>query len=215
MLNPETEPIAGELHIAYQHGWSTDEPTWAVLTHGEKVADLAARLGGGVREAQGRAGATEVLLGRSAVEATLAGPTPLVYNSVRRQGPTTVRMDQAVSAASTRAEAGKADGRIRTCDQMVEARAGTGPRPEVSLLLRIAGAEELGAFRLTSESWDFSESVRALSAEAFPAADRVRVMVRIHTSRMTTRSGVAVVFVQPQLVVLDSFSEDVHWSLAA
>ncbi|WP_411573595.1 hypothetical protein [Streptomyces fradiae] len=216
MPNPETELIAGDLHIAFQHGRSTDEPTWAILTNDEaKAADLAARLGGRMREAQGQAGAIEVILGRSAVEATLSGPTALVCNSVRRRGPATVQMDQGGSAALTWSEAGKANGRTRTCDQMVRARAGTGPRPEVSLLLSIAGAEDLGVFRLTSESWDFSEAVRALSAEVVFPGGRVRVVVRIHTSRMTTRSGVAVVFVQPQLVVLDSFSENVHWSLAA
>ncbi|MFE1439853.1 hypothetical protein [Streptomyces sp. NPDC058739] len=215
MSNTDTELIAGELHVAYQHGWSTDEPAWAILTNdAAKAADLAALLGGRMRETQGQAGATEVILGRSAVEATLAGPTALVYNSVRRRGPATVEVDQAGSAALTRSEAGKANGRTRTCDQMVKARAGTGSRPEVSLMLSIAGAEDLGVFRLTSESWDFSEAVRALSAEVGPSDGPVRVVVRIHTSRMTTRSGVAVVFVQPQLVVLDSFSENVHWSLA-
>lgn len=216
MSNTDTELIAGELHIAYEHGWQAAEPTWAILTNdAAKAADLAAHLGGRTREAQGQAGATEVILGRSAVEATLVGLTALVCNSVRRRGPATVEMDQAGSAALTRSEAGKANGRTRTCDQMVKARAGIGPRPEVSLLLSMTGAEDLGVFRLTSESWDFSETVRALSAEVVPAGDRLRVVVRIHTSRMTTRSGVAVVFVQPQLVVPDSFSENVHWSLAA
>ncbi|MFB7585172.1 hypothetical protein [Streptomyces hydrogenans] len=98
---------------------------------------------------------------------------------------------------------------------MVKARAGTGSRPAVSLMLSIAGAEDLGVFRLTSESWDFSEAVRTLSAEVVPPGGRVRVAVRIQTSRMTTRSGMSVVFVQPQLAVLDPFSENVHWSLAA
>ncbi|WP_031010933.1 hypothetical protein [Streptomyces sp. NRRL F-5727] len=216
MSNTDTELIAGELHIAHQHGWSTDEPTWAILTiDAAKAADLAALLGGRMREAQGQDGAAEVILGRSAVEATLTGPSAFVCNTLRRRGLATVEMDQAGSAALTRSEAGKANGRTRTCDEMVKARAGTGSRPAVSLMLSIAGVEDLGVFRLTSESWDFSEAVRALSAEVVPPGGRVRVAVRIHTSRMTTRSGVAVVFVQPQLVVLDSFSENVHWSLAA
>lgn len=194
MPNPGTELIAGELYIAYQHGWSTDEPTWAILTNDEaKAADLAARLGGRAREVPARAGATEVLLGRNAVEATL----------------------DAASAAVTRSGADQPGGSMRTCDQMVKARAGTGPRPDVSLLIRITGAEDLGMFRLTSTSWDFAESVHALAADADPVGHLVRVMVRIHTRRLTTRSGVAVVLVHPQLAALETLSENVRWSLAA
>ncbi|OII67182.1 MULTISPECIES: hypothetical protein [unclassified Streptomyces] len=86
MSNPETELIAGELRIAYQHGRSTDEPAWAILTNDEaKAAEVAACLGGRLREAQGQAGAIEVILGRSAVEAVLAGPTALV-SEIERVG---------------------------------------------------------------------------------------------------------------------------------
>lgn len=216
MPNPETELIAGELYIAYQHGWSTDEPTWAVLTSDEaKAAHLAARLGGRVKEAQSLAGAMEVLLDTNALEATLDVPTSLMYRSVQRRASATAQEDHVASVSETRSRADTPGGRARPCDQMVEARAGTGRRPEVSLLFRITGAEDLGAFRLTSKSWGFAESVRALSDESAPAGHLVRVMVRIETSRMTTRSGVAVVFVRPELVVLDPLPEDGHWCLAA
>ncbi|PAX82057.1 hypothetical protein CLM85_09845 [Streptomyces albidoflavus] len=215
MPNAETEPIAGELHIAYQRGWSTDEPTWAVLTHDEATAaELAAHLGGRVREVPVRAGAVEVLLDRDALKATLCGSTSVVNRSVQRQGPGASRTDHAASAAAARSTVAKS-GRRRTCDQMVEARAGVGPRPEVSLRIRIAGADDLGAFRLTSTSWEFVESVRVLAAEASSAGERVTVMLSIHTNRMTTRSGMTVVFVHPRLSALEPLAESIRWSLAA
>ncbi|MFF4855417.1 hypothetical protein ACFY2N_11025 [Streptomyces rubiginosohelvolus] len=215
MSNPETVLIVGELCIAYQHDWSTDEPTWAVLTSDEpKAADLAARLGGRVREVPGRAGVIEVLLDRNALEAALDRPTPLASRSVQRQVSVTARMGHAVSAAATGVAAARPEPR-RTCDQMAEVRAGTGPRPDVLLRVRLAGVEDLGVFRLTSTSWDFVESVRALEAEVSPDEQLVAVVVSVHMNRMTTRSSMTVVFVHPQLSALEPLAERTRWSLAA
>ncbi|MEU5693877.1 hypothetical protein [Actinosynnema sp. NPDC020468] len=84
-------------------------------------------------------------------------------------------------------------------DRKADSKAGTGPRPDISLKFRLADAPDLGYFLFTTGSWslvnDLAEIERGL--EAAP----VRAVLRLELVEYTTKKGREVSYTRPVIEI--------------
>ncbi|WP_443044414.1 recombination directionality factor [Streptomyces sp. NBC_00366] len=83
------------------------------------------------------------------------------------------------------------------------ARAGRGPRPDVDIRFRLAGAPELGTFTLKSTSWDFIQSLPTINDGLRGGKSVVPFSLGLRRVDFTTASGADVSYRRPHLAPLD------------
>ncbi len=175
---------------------------WRVVSDDEDVADRVTELFGGEvdvspdEEARDR---YEVLTSAASVEIVIeaAGDLRSRMALYGNNGPIHV-CDGAYFVAGHPAEdkVGEPCGCPRSlADRKAEAKAGTGPKPDISLRFRLASDPDLGYFLFTTGSWslvnDLAEIERGL--EAAP----VRAVLRLELVEYTTKKGRDVSYTRP------------------
>ncbi|MEU0112880.1 hypothetical protein ABZ137_03940 [Streptomyces bobili] len=84
-------------------------------------------------------------------------------------------------------------------ERRAAARTGVGPRPDVSIVFRLAAAPEIGDLQFTSSAWQLFESLESVSSAMAQSDGAVQMVLSLRERRLETRSGVDVSFTYPEV----------------
>ncbi|MGW0523036.1 recombination directionality factor [Crossiella sp. NPDC003009] len=176
---------------------------WRVTTDDPDVADRIAELFGGTAEewetdrADNRQVMTEVQTVPIVIEQADHLRARMVLLGL--QGPVH-QCDGMYSLAED--DRGEPCGCPRSLTERKEkAKAGKGPRPDISLKFRLAADQDLGYFLFSSGSWSLVNDLPELESQLTQAGGPVQAELRIVHVAYTTKSGRDVEYHRPEIVL--------------
>ncbi|MFI9584683.1 hypothetical protein ACIHCQ_23225 [Streptomyces sp. NPDC052236] len=191
--------------MARQRGGSpTALSTWRITTGDHAVADTLASSYGGIPHLWETNGghSIEVLTRRDRVPVLLDGEASISLRMLMRGTGEAFHVCDGTRFLEPAAARGSVCGcPAGLADRKAAAKAGRGPTPEARLRFRLADLPELGAFSLTSTSWDFAEELPTLVG-ALNAADTPALCVlQYELVEFATLSGIDVSYRKPVVEV--------------
>ncbi|MFE7837518.1 hypothetical protein ACFU53_16210 [Streptomyces sp. NPDC057474] len=188
--------VADEWHSGRRVGL----PGWLLITKSRDVAEMVAELYQGTVSRAGSDGHLNVQMPHTESFVVDVADSAHIENRlilVNKLGLAHV------CNGSTFLAPGRGAGDLCGCpDDLFErkaaARVGTGPRPDASLVFRLAVAPKVGDLSFASSAWQLYESLEAVSTETEGAEGVVRMVLSLRERRLVTRSGADVAFTYPE-----------------
>lgn len=190
-------------------------PAWLLATKSRDVAEMVAELYQGTVSRAGSDGRLNVQVPQTESFVVDVADSAHIENRM-------ILADKLALAhvcnGLTFLEPGRGAGELCGCpDDLFErkaaARSGTGPRPDTSLVFRLAVAPKVGYLSFTSSAWQLYESLEAVSTETEGAEGVVRMVLSLRERRFVTRSGADVAFTYPEVhsvKLIPRMSADLH-----
>ncbi len=191
--------------------WSRPQPTWRITTPLWETAQSVASRYLSPEPREVRAGqAFEVATGRTTLRGIIDGPDSVVFRMARRGGRGSAHLCDGARFLEPEHLVGTVCGCAPTLEaRRAAARAGLGPKPDISVAFRLDDAPDIGGFGLSTSSWEFAEDIVGVLESPGQLRGPIECQLHIEAGGFITPTGVQVSYRRPRLLLTsraDSFS---------